>query len=98
MHSRARGGVASPIALALDTPDLSVARGWAAAAGDAIGGVKVGLELWAAEGPAAVRALAADGHPIMLDLKLHDIPNNVAGAVAAVAGLGADLLYVHATA
>jgi orotidine-5'-phosphate decarboxylase len=86
----------SPIVLALDTPDLDEARAWAAAAGPAIGMVKVGLELFGAHGPAAVRALRADGHRIMLDLKLHDIPATVGRAVAALDPLGAELLTVHA--
>ena len=86
----------SPLVLALDTADLAAARRWAAAAGPAIGLVKVGLELWGAAGPEAVRALRADGHRIMLDLKLHDIPATVAGAVRAVAPLGVELLTVHA--
>jgi len=86
----------SPIVLALDTPDLDEARAWAAAAGSAIGLVKVGLELFSAYGPAAVRALRADGHRVMLDLKLHDIPATVSRAVASLDPLGAELLTVHA--
>jgi orotidine-5'-phosphate decarboxylase len=86
----------SPIVLALDTPDLEEARSWAAAAGSAIGLVKVGLELFGAHGPAAVRVLRADGHRVMLDLKLHDIPATVSRAVAALDPLGAELLTVHA--
>jgi orotidine-5'-phosphate decarboxylase len=86
----------SPIVLALDTADLGEARAWAAAAGGAIGMVKVGLELFGAHGPGAVRALRADGHRIMLDLKLHDIPATVGRAVTALAGLGVELLTVHA--
>jgi orotidine-5'-phosphate decarboxylase len=58
--------------------------------------VKVGLELWSAAGPGAVDALVGDGHRVMLDLKLHDIPNTVAAAVRGVAALGADLVTVHA--
>jgi orotidine-5'-phosphate decarboxylase len=87
----------SPIVLALDTPDLDEARAWAAAAGPAIGMVKVGLELFGAHGPLAVRALRADGHRIMLDLKLHDIPATVGRAVAALDPLDVDLLTVHAS-
>jgi orotidine-5'-phosphate decarboxylase len=86
----------SPVVVALDTDDLATALTWAKATRDAAGMVKVGLELWSAAGPDAVRALAADGHTVMLDLKLHDIPTTVAGAVRAVAALGAELLTVHA--
>ena len=86
----------SPLVLALDTPDLATARAWARAAGDAVAMVKVGLELFSTAGPDAVRALAGDGHQVMLDLKLHDIPTTVAAAVAAGAALGAALLTVHA--
>src|SRR5919198_1508469 len=80
----------SPLVLALDTDDLERALGWAAAAGEAAGMVKVGLELFAAAGPGAVRALRGQGRPVMLDLKLHDIPVTVAGAMLAAAARAAD--------
>jgi orotidine-5'-phosphate decarboxylase len=86
----------SPLVLALDTADPAQAAAWARAAGDAAGMVKVGLELFAAAGPQAVAALAAEGRRVMLDLKLHDIPATVAGAAAAAAAAGAELLTVHA--
>lgn len=57
---------------------------------------KIGLELFCAEGPAIVRDYTARGHAVMLDLKLHDIPETVARATARVASLGAGLLTVHA--
>jgi orotidine-5'-phosphate decarboxylase len=57
---------------------------------------KVGLELYLAAGNSIVEALAGRGYSVFLDLKLHDIPNTVAGAVRSVAGLGAGLLTVHA--
>jgi orotidine-5'-phosphate decarboxylase len=58
--------------------------------------IKLGLELFCAEGPAVVRDHVARGHRVMLDLKLHDIPETVARATARIAGLGAGLLTVHA--
>lgn len=58
---------------------------------------KVGLELFAAEGPKIVRELISEGNEVFVDLKLHDIPNTVQSASRAVAGLGASLLTVHAS-
>jgi len=57
----------------------------------------VGLEIFTAEGPPAVRAAAALGRPVFLDLKLHDIPNTVEGAARSAASSGAALLTVHAS-
>lgn len=86
----------SPVVLALDTDDLEQALDWAERAAPAIGMVKVGLELFCAHGGRAVRALADEGHHVMLDLKLHDIPATVARAVRVAADLEAELLTVHA--
>jgi orotidine-5'-phosphate decarboxylase len=89
-------GRESPLVLALDTADLRQALDWSLAAGEAAGMVKVGLELFGAQGPAAVAALAGQGRRVMLDLKLHDIPATVAGAVRAAERAGAELVTVHA--
>jgi orotidine-5'-phosphate decarboxylase len=84
------------IFLAIDTTDVAVASTQAAATQDAVGGIKLGLEFFAANGPVGVRTVAAGGVPLFLDLKLHDIPNTVAGAVRAVVPLQPALLTVHA--
>jgi orotidine-5'-phosphate decarboxylase len=84
------------IFVAVDTPSLGAAAALGRALAGRVEGLKLGLELFAAEGPAGVRTLAALGLPIFLDLKLHDIPNTVAGAVRAAAALGPSLLTVHA--
>ncbi len=59
--------------------------------------LKVGMELYYKTGPDMVRALKAKGHRVFLDLKLHDIPNTVKSAMKVVAGLGADIVNVHAS-
>ena len=58
--------------------------------------MKIGMELYYAEGPQIVRALKERGHKVFLDLKLHDIPNTVKKAMAVLSGLGADIVNVHA--
>ncbi len=58
--------------------------------------VKIGMELYYAEGPAIVREIKERGHKIFLDLKLHDIPNTVKKAMQVLSGLGVDMLNLHA--
>ena len=88
---------ADRICVALDFPAWREAEPFARAVAPAVGMLKVGLELFAAEGPAVVRAAAALGRPVFLDLKLHDIPNTVEGAARSAAASGASLLTVHAS-
>jgi len=88
----------APIAVALDTADLATATRWTAAVAPHVTTVKVGLELFAHEGPAAVEKVRAAGDiDVFLDLKLHDIPNTVAGAARAIAHLAPRYLTVHAS-
>lgn len=89
----ARGG----ILVALDTTDVAVAKGWARATRDSVAGIKLGLEFFSACGPAGVAEITALGAPVFLDLKFHDIPNTVAGAVRAVAPLRPMILNLHAS-
>jgi len=86
----------SRIFVALDTPDLSRARAIATRVRAHVGGIKLGLEFFAAHGQAGVREMAHLGLPIFLDLKLHDIPNTVAKAVQALSPLEPAILTVHA--
>ena len=58
--------------------------------------VKIGMELYYAEGPSIVREIKARGHKIFLDLKLHDIPNTVKKSMAVLAGLDVDMTNLHA--
>ena len=58
--------------------------------------VKIGMELYYAEGPAIVREIKARGHKIFLDLKLHDIPNTVKKAMAVLSNLDVDMVNLHA--
>ena len=87
---------ANPIFVAIDTTDLEYGRALARRLKPYIGGVKLGLEFFTAHGSDGVRAFSDFGLPIFLDLKFHDIPNTVAGAVRAAASLGVDILNVHA--
>jgi orotidine-5'-phosphate decarboxylase len=88
----------APIAVALDTADLAIATRWTTAVAPYVTTVKVGLELFCHEGPAAVEKVRAAGDvDIFLDLKLHDIPATVAGAARSVAHLSPRYLTVHAS-
>src|SRR5207342_2482112 len=88
-----------PIAVALDTQRLETAVAWAEAAGPHVSTVKIGLELFLRNGHDAVLKCreASGGRDVFLDLKLHDIPNTVAGAARAVADLAPTYLTVHAS-
>ncbi len=83
----------SRLIAALDTADPRQAAAWARALRPHCGMVKLGLEFFVANGPAAVRDI---GPPLFLDLKLHDIPNTVAGAVRAALSLAPRMLTLHA--
>src|SRR5258708_9819414 len=83
--------------VALDVPKSADALSIARTLGDACRFYKVGSDLFTAEGPAIVRELRSVGADVFLDLKYHDIPNTVAGAVRSAVALGVRLLTVHAS-
>src|SRR5580692_11435456 len=86
----------SRVIFALDYPGLEQAREGALAVRQAVGMVKVGLELFVDSGPRAVALGAEVGLPVFLDLKLHDIPETVDRSVARAAELGARFVTLHA--
>jgi orotidine-5'-phosphate decarboxylase len=87
----------APVAVALDAPDIDVAAHWATLVTPYVSTVKIGLELYLRYGPAVVATVrGGSGVQVFLDLKLHDIPNTVAGAARAVSKLHPEILTVHA--
>ena len=86
--------MANPIYLALDRTNPATAQALLSQVQDFIGGVKIGLEFWCANGPVVTKDLVA-GKDWFLDLKLHDIPNTVAGALRAVVPLGPKFITIH---
>ena len=89
----------NPICVALDTPDLDRARSLARALKFHAGFMKVGMEFFYAHGARGYEAVAAEGLPVFLDLKLHDIPNTVAAALTSLMRLSPRpaIVNVHAT-
>ncbi len=83
---------------AIDTPEAARAEALARKLAGAVGGIKLGLEFFSAQGPEGVRKVvaAAGGAELFLDLKFHDIPNTVAAAVRAACALGPRVVNVHA--
>jgi len=86
----------NPIFVAIDTPGLQRATELAKTLRGSIGGVKLGLEFFCANGPEGVARIAEIGIPLFLDLKLHDIPNTVAGAMRSLAPVRPAIVTVHA--
>ena len=98
MPQTANPGRIAPVFCAIDTIELAFAGRCARAAAAAGFGVKLGKEFFTAHGPAEVRAILPQSTPLFLDLKFHDIPNTVAGAVrSAAAAMGPMMLTIHAS-
>lgn len=88
---------ANPVFCALDTTDRSRAIAIAREVRDNVGGLKIGMEAFYALGREGYAAIAAEGLPIFLDLKLHDIPNTVAGGIRALLPLRPAIVNIHAS-
>lgn len=89
--------MSNPVYLALDLPQLDAAKALAQKVKAHVGGLKLGLEFFCAHGSHGVHEIAQVGLPIFLDLKLHDIPNTVAGAMQAIHLLEPSIVTVHAS-
>ncbi|MFC3097563.1 orotidine-5'-phosphate decarboxylase [Alteraurantiacibacter palmitatis] len=89
--------MSNPVYLALDLPRLDAAKALAEKVRGHVGGFKLGLEFFCAHGHHGVHDIAQVGLPIFLDLKLHDIPNTVAGAMQAIHVLEPAIVTVHAS-
>ena len=91
---------AARIYAAIDTTDLARARALSRALAGVVDGLKLGKEFFTAHGPEGIRAVLGDPETrqlgLFLDLKFHDIPNTVAGAIRAAAPIAPDWLTVHA--
>lgn len=85
----------APVYLAADTTDSETAHTWAKAVEGHLAGIKLGLEFYLSAGAAGYSRVAEAGLPIFLDLKLHDIPNTVAGGIKAIAPLKPAFLTLH---
>lgn len=87
----------NPVYVALDTTNVNQAADLATKLKGLVGGVKLGLEFFTANGPAGIEAITALGMPVFLDLKFHDIPNTVAGAMRGIAPLAPRFTTIHAS-
>ena len=88
----------APIVLAVDTPDLEIAKQWVSATQDSVSVYKLGLEFFLSFGQEGIKAIKSETDAdIFLDLKLHDIPHTVEGAARAIANLSPRFLTVHAS-
>lgn len=87
----------NPVYVAIDAPTVDEAKRLTGLVAGAVGGIKLGLEFFMAAGPEGVRAARPTGVPLFLDIKLHDIPNTVAGAIRSVVPLSPTYITLHAS-